>query len=113
MISVGFFILGMMFYAGAVAIIKYIKSKRTNKKYVTFTKRWFRIILINSIIWVYLSFILAFADKTQIAETISVQSIITIIGAFTTYALKSAYEKNIGKEKEYHEYKLETEINEP
>jgi hypothetical protein len=91
------------------------KPKRTKKKYVTFTKRWFRIILINSVIWVYLSFILAFFDKTQIAEAISVQAIITIIGTFFTYSIKSAYEKKIGKESEEYDYEnqLETEINQP
>jgi hypothetical protein len=70
------------------------------KRYVTFTKRFFKIILINANIWVYLSFVLAFMGKQEIAESIAVQAIITIIGVFGSYCIKSSYEKKIGKEKE-------------
>lgn len=78
-------------------------TKKGGKKYVTFTKRKFNMITNHAIIWVYLSFVLAFLDKISIAEAISVQAIITIIGAFISYCAKSAYEKKIGKEKEENE----------
>lgn len=77
--------------------------KKKAKKYVTFTKRKFDIILYHGIFWVDLSYILAFMDKQQIAETLSVQAVISIIGVFAAYCIKSAYEKKIGKEKEEYE----------
>lgn len=111
-----FAIIGMSLVAfivcyGIFIFVKYIKNSykgkiktsrksKNNGKYVTFTKRWFAIILINANIWVYLSFILAFMGKDTIAEAISIQAIITIIGAFIAYCVKSAFEKKIGKEKE-------------
>lgn len=79
------------------------KKKPEKKRYITYTKRWFNIILSHAIIWVDLSYVLAFMDKAQIAETLSEQAVGTIIGAFVTYCLKSAYEKKIGKEKEEYE----------
>jgi di/tricarboxylate transporter len=79
------------------------QAKTKAKKYVTFTKRKFDIILYHGIFWVDLSYILAFMDKQQIAETLSVQAVISIIGVFAAYCIKSAYEKKIGKEKEEYE----------
>lgn len=93
-------------------LITTVKEKTSNKKsdktkkrkrYVTVTKRKLNQILNHAITWVYLSFILAFLGKEQIAENISVQAIITIIGAFAAYCLKSYFEKRIGKEKEEYE----------
>ena len=125
---IGFFIVGCVFLVGLCVIMGGInegtgtKHKKNQvlkndsdtpkkKRYVTFTKRWFAIILINANIWVYLSFILAFMGKDTIAEAISIQAIITIIGAFVAYCVKSAFEKKIGKEKEDDYEKVFTEID--
>lgn len=123
---IGFFIVGCIFLVGLCVILGGMNggagTKRKKKlslksdtdtpkkkRYVTFTKRFFKIILINANIWVYLSFILAFMGKQEIAESISVQAIITIIGVFASYCIKSAYEKKIGKEKEeYEDFNAET-----
>jgi hypothetical protein len=81
------------------------KALKVNKpkKYVTFTKRKFDIILYHGIFWVDISYVLAFMGKEQIAETLSITAITTILGAFITYAIKSFGEKKIGKEKEEYE----------
>ena len=123
---IGFFIVGIVFLVGLCVILGGINGTAGTKQYkrimqknnadiqkkrtyVTFTKRFFKIILINANIWVYLSFVLAFMGKQEIAESISVQAIITIIGVFASYCIKSAYEKKIGKEKEeYEEINTET-----
>ena len=114
---IGFFIVGCIFLVGLCVIMGGInedtgtKHKRNQvlkndsdtpkkKRYVTFTKRWFAIILKWGIVWVNLSYILAFLGKEQIAESLSTAAITTILGAFITYALKSFGEKKIGKEKE-------------
>lgn len=83
------------------------KVSKKSKKYKTYTKKWLTIILINGIIWVYLSYILAFLGREQIAETLSVQAIISIIATIIGYFAKSAFEKKIGKEKEENEGILE------
>ena len=79
------------------------KKKKKSKKYVTYTKRWLTFILINGVIWVYLSYILAFMDRPQIAETLSTQAVISIIATMIGYFAKSAFEKKIGKENENYE----------
>lgn len=79
------------------------KNSTKQRKYITFTKRWFNRILESSIVWVYLSYALAFMGKEQIAETLSVAAITTILGAFITYCIKSFGEKKINKEKEENE----------
>ena len=79
------------------------KKKKPGKKYVTYTKRWLTFILINGVVWVYLSYVLAFMDRPQIAETLSTQAVISIIATMIGYFAKSAFEKKIGKELEQHE----------
>ena len=76
------------------------KKKKSGKKYVTYTKRWLTFILINGVVWVYLSYVLAFMDRPQIAETLSTQAVISIIATMIGYFAKSAFEKKIGKEGE-------------
>ena len=76
------------------------RKKKKAKKYITYTKRWLTFILINGVIWVYLSYVLAFMDRPQIAETLSTQAVISIIATMIGYFAKSAFEKKIGKEKE-------------
>lgn len=86
------------------------KKKKVGKKYTTYTKRWLTFILINGVIWVYLSYVLAFMDRVQIAETLSTQAVISIIATMIGYFAKSAFEKKIGKEKEENESFYEKNI---
>ena len=79
------------------------RKKKKGKRYITYTKRWLTFILINGVIWVYLSYVLAFMDRPQIAETLSTQAVISIIATMIGYFAKSAFEKKIGKENENYE----------
>lgn len=79
------------------------RKKKKGKRYITYTKRWLTFILINGVIWVYLSYVLAFMDRAQIAETLSTQAVISIIATMIGYFAKSAFEKKIGKENENYE----------
>ncbi len=83
---------------------------KKKKRYRTYTKRWLTFILINGVIWVYLSYVLAFLDKIQIAETLSVTAVTSIIATMLGYFCKSAFEKKIGKEKEEYEDLFEKDI---
>lgn len=96
------------------AMIKKLKERRKakdkKKRYKTYTKRWLTFILINGVIWIYLSYVLAFLDKIQIAETLSVTAVTSIIATMIGYFCKSAFEKKIGKEKEEYEDLFEKDI---
>lgn len=91
---------------GGVALVLFIAKKfykKRQKKFVTFTKTWVPFILINAVIWVYLSYILAYLGREQIAENLSTQAIASIISTISVYLIKSYLEKKIGKEKEEYE----------
>ena len=111
---IGFGVVLFAICAGVGFLLTFLEEKKKGKKkkYITVTKRKLNQIINHAIIWVYLSFILAFMGKASIAEGISVQAIITIIGAFAAYCIKSAYEKKLGKEKEEYE-SIDEEIHEP
>ena len=61
-----------------------------------FSKKLVWLFALNSVIWVYLSYILAFLGKEQIAENLSEKVIIQIIGVTLIYCLKSLFE-NLSK----------------
>lgn len=78
---------------------------RIVEKRITFTKRWTAILLTMSVIWITLSYVLAFMGKENIAETLSENVMAVIIATFIPYLCKSyfetfASEKNRLKEKE-------------
>ena len=49
-------------------------------------------LIINSTIWVYMSYILALLGREEIAESLSEKVVITIIAVFATYAVSSVAE---------------------
>jgi len=49
-------------------------------------------LLMNSTVWVYCSYILAFLGKEDIAESLSEKVVITIIAVFATYATSTVVE---------------------
>lgn len=61
-----------------------------------FSKKLVWLFALNSVIWVYLSYMLAFLGKEQIAENLSEKVIIQIIGVTLIYCLKSLFE-NLSK----------------
>lgn len=54
------------------------------------------ICLVNGFLWVWCSYILAWMDKVQIAESLSQVAVTEIIGVVLAYAIKSAVE-NLSK----------------
>ena len=61
-----------------------------------FSKQLIWLFAINSVIWIYLSYALAFLGKEQIAETLSTTIVAEIIGITLVYCAKSLFE-NISK----------------
>lgn len=79
---------------------KLFRRKKKSKSEVaeTFTKRKVSMILFNAIIWVYLSYILAFVGRENIAEQLSITVVKVIIYTFIPYLCKALFE-NIFKYK--------------
>ena len=70
------------------------KKKKPSKKalYATYTKSKVSLILGNAIVWVYLSYILAFLGKEDIAEQLSITVVKVIIYTFIPYLCKAFFE---------------------
>jgi uncharacterized membrane protein (DUF485 family) len=87
-------------------IYKNEKQKRTFKslldklKLETYTKRLVAIIITVGIIDLQLSYILAFLGKEQIAEKLSVQICITILGTALTYMVRAYFDTKAEKHDE-------------
>ena len=73
-------------------IKKLIQAYRKKQKKTTFTKKWVDRLLWCGISWVYLSFVLAFMGRENIAEAISVTGITEIIAVSIGYFIKSVVE---------------------
>lgn len=74
--------------------------------------------LINGILWVWCSYVLAWFGKTEIAQELSVAAVTEIVGVVLVYCTKALFEKtkkfgSVGakKEEEFYDDRLETEIN--
>ena len=70
-----------------------MKRKRWNQ---TTTKRVIWFCLINGVLWVWCSYILAFFGRPDIAETLSQTAVTEIIGVVLIYCVKSLLEKRKG-----------------
>lgn len=67
-----------------------------NKMWDSFTKLAVMFLLLNSTVWMYLSYYLAYLGRTQIAENLSEKVVIEILGVILVYSLKAGVE-NISK----------------
>lgn len=76
----------------------------------TTTKRVVWACLINGILWVWMSYILAYLGRADIAESLSKVAITEIIGVVLIYCLKSLFE-NISRHNTWPD-KPREEINE-
>ena len=75
--------------------------KKENKdlkeeKGLSFTKKIVLFLLINAELQIWASYVLAYFDKVAIAEALSTQVVITVLGAFITYGVKALFE-NLSK----------------
>lgn len=75
---------------------KKIKAQKKVEKQLTFTKVAIGFVLINSELQIWASYVLAFLGRDAIAEALSQQIVITIIGTMVGYFIKSLVE-NLSK----------------
>lgn len=97
---VSFVFLGALIVRSAVSGLHKSKKSKTGsavkkKKHETM-KMVVWVCLANGFAWVWCSYVLAFLDKMQIAESLSQVAVTQIIGVVLVYGLKSAIE-NLSK----------------
>ncbi len=88
-------ILAVILFSFIFAILIVRFANRRRKKPET-TKSVIWVCLINGFAWVWCSYILAYLDKMQIAESLSQVAVTEIIGVVLAYCIKSAVE-NLSK----------------
>lgn len=76
--------------------LKESKEEKEKREALSFTKRFIIFIIINAEIQIYLSYILGFLGKDNIAETLSTQVVVTVLGSIGFYCIKSLVE-NVNK----------------
>lgn len=77
------------------------RKTRKKKKSPTFTKVWVNRLLWFGVSWVFLSFVLAFMGRENIAESISVTGITEIIAVSLGYFIKSVVETDKEEKMKY------------
>lgn len=84
-------------------IVSGIKSKKEKnssdekpKSNTEFFKKVIGWFIINSTVWIYMSYFLAYIGKVDIAESLSKQVVLSVIGVVVSYAAKSLIE-NLSK----------------
>ena len=76
------------------------KSLLSRLKFETYTKRLVGVVVIVSLIDLQLSYVLAFLDKTQIAETLSNQICVTLLGTILVYVIRAHFDTKAEKKDE-------------
>ena len=76
------------------------KSLLSHLKFETYTKRLVGIVVFIALIDLQLSYILAFMDKVQIAETLSTQICVTLLGTILVYVIRAYFDTKAEKKDE-------------
>lgn len=79
---------------------KDFKSLLSRLKFETYTKRLVGIVVIISLIDLQLSYVLAFLGREQIAETLSVQICVTLLGTILVYVIREYFDMKSEKHNE-------------
>lgn len=96
--------------------LKIWKKQKVNKKKkkaskIEESKLYMRWILGSSIICIFLSYVLAFCGREQIAEGLSKSIVINIIGTFAVYSVKAFFGKKNEADNEIKRMKLEDDCD--
>jgi len=85
-------------------------------KKLNFSKLIVGWLLLNGTIWIYLSYILAYLGRIEIAETLSKTVVVEILGVIIIYSLKATIE-NVSKNNSWPDKKIKKSpddmINDP
>lgn len=90
-----------------------MKRSQHDKHILTFTKKWVRIILINCMIWIYLSYILSALGRDPV-EKVTYGVIAILLGTLVSYMAKSFFEtyseENLKYKKEIARFGIDDEV---
>ena len=76
------------------------KSLMSRLKFETYTKRLVGVVVIVSLIDLQLSYVLAFLGKDQIAESLSTQICVTLLGTILVYVIRAYFDTKAEKDNE-------------
>ena len=76
------------------------KNLLANLKFETYTKRLVAIVVFIALVDLQLSYVLAFLDKVQIAETLSIQVCTTLLGTILVYVIRAYFDTKAEKKNE-------------
>lgn len=103
---------------GWVFCIRALKKKRrrvkadAEKKQMETAKRIIWVCLINGFAWVWCSYLLAYLDRAQIAESLSQIAVTEIIASVLAYCIKSTVE-NLSKNNRWPDKEKSEDSSEP
>ena len=78
-----------------------MKHRKKRRDIVTFSKKWVSRLMCASIIWISLSYVLAFMGMTDIAESLSSTVVTGVIFVMLPYFAKSLFETKWEKDLEF------------
>ena len=76
------------------------KSLLSRLKFETYTKRLVAVVVFISLLDLQLSYVLAFLDKVQIAESLSNQICVTLLGTILVYVIRAHFDTKAEKRDE-------------
>lgn len=76
------------------------KSLLARLKFETYTKRLVGIVVFVALLDLQLSYVLAFLGKEQIAETLSIQICVTLLGTIMVYVIRAHFDTRASKRNE-------------
>lgn len=86
---------------------KQLNEDKNYETIKTFTKTWTNRLLWFSCVWITLSYVLAFMDKTQVATDLSIQIVTIVIGTYIPYVTRGFLDTFSMKRQEYKNKLLE------
>lgn len=90
-----------------------MKRSQHDKHILTFTKKWVRVILINCMIWIYLSYILSALGRDPV-EKVTYGVIAILLGTLVSYMAKSFFEtyseENLKYKKEIARFGIDDDV---
>ena len=78
-----------------------MRHRKKRRDIVTFSKKWVSRLMCASIIWISLSYVLAFMGMTDIAESLSSTVVTGVIFVMLPYFAKSLFETKWEKDLEF------------
>ena len=87
-----------------------MRRKKKRRDIMTFSKKWVSRLMCASIVWISLSYVLAFMGMTDIAESLSSTVVTGVIFVMLPYFAKSLFETKWEKDLEFKKEQFNSNI---